>query len=167
MGREVHGWRRQRRMGADLLRELPLDRGERAVSWAACQSDCRLLATTHGLWQWPAGAAPELLCWREVWHARCADGSVTVANGAVPLCEHRVNPDSRLPGHVRALVAHSTLFDQLYKLEGGTRIRVAARRCLFADEVRWVARIERSVGDPAEAQLAAGVLAAVRAEMGG
>lgn len=158
-----------RRLPASLAGSLPFECRERTLSWARCESGCRLVATTHGLWEWPHKRPPVRLCWRTIEHVTAAAGALAVnAPGRTVTCRHQVGTRSALPDLVRALDAGSRRLELAFTLPTGSRLRIAARSCRFEGTLVWSTDLRPADGaDPGtDARTARGLLRRIRTEYG-
>lgn len=160
---------RTRRLPASLAGSLPFERRERTLSWARCEHGCRLVATTHGLWEWPHKRPPVRHCWRAIDDVSASGTELAVrAAGREATCRHRVAPRSPLPGLVRALDAGSRRLELAFTLPTGSRLQIAARTCRFEGTLVWTSRLDaRSDAEPgADVATARLLMRRVRAEYG-
>lgn len=160
---------RARRLPASLAGSLPFEPRERALSWARCEHGCRLVATTHGLWEWPHKRPPVRHCWRTIDDVSATGAELAVrAAGREAPCRHRVAPKSTLPDLVRALDAGSRRLELAFILPTGSRLQIAARSCRFEGTLVWTTRLAaHSDAEPgADAATARALVRRVRAEYG-
>lgn len=161
---------RRRRLPATLAGALSLADRERPLRWAPCRHGCRLVATAHGLWEWPAGSPPVRHCWRTIEEVRCSPTALTVrpAPQSDPVCAHILEPANELVDLVRALDAGSRLVDLAFTLPSGSRLRVEARTCRFEGTLGWTSQLHAGPGaDPAaDAALARTLVTRARREYG-
>lgn len=160
---------RARRLPAWLAGSLPFEPRERTLSWARCASGCQLVATTHGLWEWPRQRPPVRYCWRTIDDVSVTAAELTVrVTGQDATCRHQVTPGSALPDLVRSLDAGSRRLELAFTLPTGSRLQVAARSCQFEGTLVWSTHLSpREGADPRiDAGTARGLLRRVRAEYG-
>lgn len=160
---------RTRRLPASLAGSLPFEPRERPLSWARCEHGCRLVATTHGLWEWPHKRPPSRHCWRTIDEVSATGAGLAVRTaGQNALCRHRVAPENPLPDLVRALDAGSRHLELAFTLPTGSRLQIAARSCRFEGTLVWTSRLDAHSGaEPgADAATARALLRRVRAEYG-
>lgn len=158
-----------RRLPAALAGSLPFERRERPLSWARCEDGCRLVATTHGLWEWPHRRPPVRHCWRMIDAVSRVGAELTVrSSGGEAACRHRVGHRSALPDLVRTLDAGSRRLELAFTLPTGSRLRIAARSCRFEGTLVWSAELRPVDGADcrSDARTARGLLTRVRAEYG-
>ncbi len=168
----------RRQLPNALAAALPFEPRERVLSWAICRSGCRLVATAHGLWEWPLddparnGPVPNdpvRRCWRTISDVRGAADTLTVhSESQQPVCHHRFAPGSELPDLVRALVAGSRLVDLSFTLPSGSRLRVQARTCRFEGTLVWSSQLHprADADDSTDREIARGLMARARQEYG-
>lgn len=134
----------RRRLPIHLATALPFDGRERTLAWDRCEHGCQLVATTHGLWEWPHRRPPLRHCWRSIDGVRLTrDGlSITPSDGGRVACEHVVGTASGLPDLARTLDAGSRLVDFAFTLPSGSRLRVEARTCRFEGGITWASRLD-------------------------
>jgi hypothetical protein len=157
------------RLPPALAGSLPFEPRERTLSWARCEHGCHLVATTHGLWEWPQRRPPVRHCWRTIDDVSATGAGLAVrVAGHEARCRHRVAPRSPLPDLVRAMDAGSRRLELGFTLPTGSRLRIAARSCRFEGSLVWTSFIDaHGDADPdADAATARALLRRVRAEYG-
>lgn len=172
----MRGLSTSRRLPAEFARAVPFAHRERPLCWARCRSGCVLVATAHGLWEWPDGGSPVRHCWRAIEVVRCSPGALTVRSAlpseplpSEPVCEHVFEPAGELPELVQVLEAGSRPVELAFTLPSGSRLRIRARTCRFEGSLVWTTRLRDVPGaDPAaDAQLTRGLVLRARQEYGG
>lgn len=162
--------RRSRRLPAGIATALPLEPRERTLGWAMCVQGCRLVATTHGLWEWPLSAPPRRHCWRAIDEVRATPGTLTIRPESPqrPGCDHGFAAASTLPGLVTSMASGARLVDLSFTLPSGSGIDVRARTCRFEGTIVWTSRLHSVPGADAgaDAAVARGLLARARQEYG-
>lgn len=134
----------RRRLPIRLATALPFERRERSLGWARCAHGCDLVATTHGLWEWPRKRPPVRHCWRSISDMRVRRDGLTVApaKSSPVACEHLVDAGDGFPELAAALDAGSRLVEFTFTLPSGSRLRVEARTCRFEGGITWISRLD-------------------------
>jgi hypothetical protein len=134
----------RRRLPIHLATALPFEERERTLAWARCDHGCDLVATNHGLWEWPRKSPPMRHCWRSISDVRARGDrlSVTPAGDGPVACEHVLGTGEGFPDVVVALDAGSRLIDFAFTLPSGSRLRVEGRTCHLEGGISWVSRLD-------------------------
>lgn len=159
-----------RRPPAAVRRALPLERRERTLLWARCESGCALVVTTHGFWEWPHRLPPTRHCWRVI--DRIGDPSapglsVCSAGQVRARCAHRV-ADPAVEDTVRELDRASRHCTLRFTLPSGSRLNVRARQCTFERVLVWTVDLDAAAtADPdADSRATAALLDRARSDYG-
>lgn len=124
-----------------IRRGLPLATRERVLSWTACADGCRLVVTSHGLWEWPRRGGPARTCWRDTAVVRDAPGLLTIGGDDGPLRHHQVPEGHALPVLARTFDRGSRAIDLSFRLPTGGTVRIEARSCAFEGTLVWRSRV--------------------------
>ncbi len=159
-----------RRPPVALRRALPLERRERTLLWARCESGCALVVTTHGLWEWPHGQPPARHCWRvidRIGGASAPGLTVYSAGQTQAHCAHRVS-DPAVEETVRELDRASRHCTLRFTLPSGSRLAVRARHCAFERVLVWTVDLDAAAtADPdADSRATATLLNRARSDYG-
>lgn len=112
-----------------VIRALPLAPQERALHASECAAGCRLVATRHGLWDWPARGVPTRVCWRAISSISYGAGRLRVRtrDGSAGPCDHRIDPSDGFADLIPVLDRGSLTVDFSVRLSSGRPARVQAR----------------------------------------
>jgi hypothetical protein len=133
--------------------ELDLARGERVLASATTRGGSYVVVTSTALHLPTAAGGFVRLPWEQIEQARWENGRLSVHE---PGGEHQVGlpePGS-VPEAVRERVTATIVVDHPARLPGGARVRIAGRRAIGGDRVRWSFTFEPGL-DPSDPGLRA------------
>jgi hypothetical protein len=125
---------------------LPLERGERVLTWARVAGGGIAAATDHGLRVQHGDGEPVLHRWHEIARAQWGDGHLVVDDMNGTSAAYKLTEPRGVPPAVREHVNVTVVVSQRHMIDGAG-VRVVARRDLRTGALTWSAVFENEPDD--------------------
>ena len=150
---------------------LPLERGERVLTWGRIAGGGIAAATDVGLRVRPGEGDLVLHPWHEIAHASWGDGQLLVVDMAGATASYKLTEPRGVPPAVREHVNATVILSQRHLIDTdgeGVGVRVVARRDLRTGRLVWSTVFDPGVDTDEQLQSRAdALLAAVRRRFAG